>query len=275
MSKEILQIAGEVQKYINDGYNYMAPKMFNINSHRFEIKQEVIAKSGLWLRKKRYAQWIINEGGVPKDEMEVKGLDVVRSSFPKKFQSFMKEILKDILEETPKEDIDNKILKFEKHINQVPIEEICRNSSVKELSKFEERVGWAPLGKLPKIVEEGKTVTFPVHCKASINYNKLLVHLGLHEKYEPIIDMEKVLWCYVKRNKYGIEELAYKGYNDPPEITEFVENNIDKSKIFNKDLATKIYNNTKKDSIDFYQALKWTKPSIAGKNMKKFFKKKG
>ena len=33
--------------------------------------------------KKRYAQWIISDNGVPVDKLDVKGLDVKRSSFPK------------------------------------------------------------------------------------------------------------------------------------------------------------------------------------------------
>ena len=42
-------------------------------------------KNGLWIAKKRYAQWIISDNGVPVDKLDVKGLDVKRSSFPKSF----------------------------------------------------------------------------------------------------------------------------------------------------------------------------------------------
>ena len=33
----------------------MALKMFNIHSHRFDIKQETIAMGGFWVSKKRYS----------------------------------------------------------------------------------------------------------------------------------------------------------------------------------------------------------------------------
>ena len=82
MSKAILRIADEVQSYLNESYNYFAKKFCNLNEHRFDIKQEVIAKSGLFVTKKRYGLKIINDNGKKVDKMMVKGLDTVRSSFP-------------------------------------------------------------------------------------------------------------------------------------------------------------------------------------------------
>ena len=44
MSKELLKICGEVQTYLNNGYDYFRKKFCNITKHRFDIKQEVILK---------------------------------------------------------------------------------------------------------------------------------------------------------------------------------------------------------------------------------------
>ena len=52
MSKAILEIADEVQGYLNKSYDYFGKKFCNLNKHRFDIKQEVIAKSGLFVTKK-------------------------------------------------------------------------------------------------------------------------------------------------------------------------------------------------------------------------------
>jgi DNA polymerase elongation subunit (family B) len=83
MTEQILDIASEVQDYINKSYNFFSSKFLNIQGdHRFDIKQEVIAKSAFWVTKKRYGQWIINDGGTPCEKLDVKGLDIVRSSFP-------------------------------------------------------------------------------------------------------------------------------------------------------------------------------------------------
>ena len=85
-------IAEEMQDYLNDFYDIMSKKIFNVDvdKHRLEIKKEYVAKAGLWVAKKRYAQWIISDNGVPCDKLDVKGLDVKRSSsFPKAFQECM------------------------------------------------------------------------------------------------------------------------------------------------------------------------------------------
>ena len=96
MSKATIDVAGIVQNRLNTGYDIMAKKMFNIPiRHRFDIKQEVVAKRAIFITKKRYCQWIINEGGLDCDDIEVKGLDVVRSSFPKQFKDFMLRTEKD------------------------------------------------------------------------------------------------------------------------------------------------------------------------------------
>ena len=51
----------------------------------------------IWIVKKRYTQWIISDNGVSVDKLDVKGLDVKRSSFPKIFfKSVMGTVLIDI-----------------------------------------------------------------------------------------------------------------------------------------------------------------------------------
>ena len=90
-------IAGEMQDYLNNFYDILGKKVFNIDKHRFEIKKEYVSKSGIWIAKKRYAQWIISDNGVAVDKLDVKGLDVVRSSYPAAFRTFMGEVLIEIL----------------------------------------------------------------------------------------------------------------------------------------------------------------------------------
>ena len=51
MSKVILDVADEMQTYLNKSYDYFGSKFLNLDKHRFEIKQELIAKSGLFIVK--------------------------------------------------------------------------------------------------------------------------------------------------------------------------------------------------------------------------------
>ena len=88
MTKRILEIANELQTFLNQSYDYFAKKFLNINEHRFDIKQELIGKAGLFITKKRYGVKIINDNGVDVDKMLIKGIDTVRSSFPPLWESY-------------------------------------------------------------------------------------------------------------------------------------------------------------------------------------------
>ena len=120
MAEKTIEVATEVQEFINEMYNIYAKRFHNVDTHRFDIKQEFVAKAGLWIAKKRYAQWLINQEGHTISRLDVKGLDVVRSSFPPAFRKFMAEILEDILKLSAKELVDDKILKFKDHIKTLP-----------------------------------------------------------------------------------------------------------------------------------------------------------
>ncbi len=76
------------------------------------LNKENVAKAGLWIAKKRYAQWIINVEGHTVSKLDVKGLDVVRSSFPPSFRKFMAQVLEDILNDIDKPDLERKNIKF-------------------------------------------------------------------------------------------------------------------------------------------------------------------
>ena len=89
MSKAILPVADEVQTYINRMYDLYAERIHNVTKHRFDIKQELISKAGIWIAKKRYAQWVINQEGHPCDKLDVKGIDVFRSSYPAALEYFL------------------------------------------------------------------------------------------------------------------------------------------------------------------------------------------
>jgi len=67
----------------------------------------------------------------------------------------------------------------------------------------------------------------------------------------------------LKDNPLGLETVAFKDYNDPKEIMDFVETYIDRDKIFSAELENKL--------DDFYNALKWDKVTADTKTAKKFF----
>ena len=89
----------------------------------------------------------------------------------------------------------------------------------------------------------------PVHVKAAWIYNDLLKYYEL-DNYEKIKNSEKIRWVYLKSNNpLQIAQIAFKGYDDPPEIMDYIEEHVDRDKIFNKALKKK---------LDlFYESMNW------------------
>jgi len=249
------EIAEEVQDYLNDFYDILSEKIFNVNreKHRLEIKKEYVAKAGLWIAKKRYAQWIISDNGVPVDKLDVKGLDVKRSSFPKAFQDCMSTVLIDILKGKSEEEITDYVVNFKDDMPNKPIKDVAKNSAVKNLSKY--------MGKKRQLFEVMKGT--PAHVKASIAYNDCLKHFNAPFKYEPLKNGDKVKWVYLKNNPLGLDGLAFTGYQDPPEIEEFINTYIDHKKIFERELKGKLQ--------DFYDAIGWGDVISDTRTAEKFF----
>jgi DNA polymerase elongation subunit (family B) len=260
MTTKILSIASEVQDFLNKSYDMFAHRLLNVkNGHRFDIKQEVIAKSGFWVTKKRYGQWIINDGGVKCDKLDVKGLDIVRSNFPPAFRDLMTFVLKSILNKVDKDTIDNKILKFKKEMKTKPILDIALPTGVKGMKKYVDKKvrGFKSTNKFTNI-RKG----CPAHVRSAIRYNDLL---NYYEKnnYEPIRNSDKIKWTYLKQNPFSLDKIAFKGYDDPKEIIDFIETYIDYDQLFEGQLKKKI--------SMFYEALEWSLPLDKKNTLERFF----
>ena len=260
MTEQILDIASEVQDYINKSYDYFSNNFLNIRSnHRFEIKQELIAKSAFWVTKKRYGQWIINDAGLEVEKLDVKGLDIVRSSFPPAFRDFMTKVLKAILAKVPKEKIDEFILNFKKNLENEELDKIALPTGVKGMTKYVDK---SKGGFDSKTMFTSMKKGSPVHTKASVIYNDLLKHFKT-TNHEPISNGNKVRWVYLKTNPYNIDGLAYKGYDDPKQIIDFINQYVDRDKLFDKALSKKIKM--------FYDAMSWDMPVEKKNTIEKFF----
>ena len=251
-------LARVIEKKLNEYYDTMAKELFFCDKHRFYIKGESVASKGLWIAKKRYAMNTIYDLESNLDvnnKVKVKGLDVVRSTFPPAFRDFMNTVLKDILNGLSKDDMDTKVLQFRTDLDTQHYLNVARNTSVKNISEYEDG--------LTNQLNEFKKGT-PAHVKAAITYNKLLHHFKIANKYQRISDGEKVKYVYLRDNPLNLETVAVRGDNDPKQIVEIAETYIDYDALFENELKTKL--------DDFYQALKWgLLPTEVNQNAAAFF----
>lgn len=155
-------------------------------------------------------------------DIVIKGFDSVRSDFPKYFRKILEELIVDILHDATVTQLNAKVRSFKKSYLKRPYKEILVPNSVKELSKYKDG-------------QKGS----PINVKSAQNYNKLMRVYNL-DSYPKIEDGDKILYGYLTENPFGFETLAITGYDDPPEILEFMETYLDKHKIFESKLVGKI-----------------------------------
>jgi DNA polymerase elongation subunit (family B) len=254
MTKVILNIANEVQSYLNRGYDYFAKKFCNLDKHRFNIKQEVIAKSGLFVTKKRYGLKIINDNGKKVNKMMIKGLDTVRSSFPVAMREMLGKLLEDILMDVPKVQLDKFIINFKNSMKLMDFNKIAIPIGVKGIHKYRNDNDY--------IFKSHKLGT-PIHVKSALYYNDFLKYKKIEKQYSGISNGEKIKWVYLKQNPLNLNTIAYKGYEDPPQVLDFIRQYINPDKIYKHALHKKI--------MMLYGSMNWSEPTDSSKTIERFF----
>jgi len=253
----ILKLANQIQEESNANLNNISKKLFNIkpNTHYFQLKQEVICAGVLTTGKRRYAMYVTNKEGVPVEELDMKGLELMKSNMNKLFKKFGENLIKDILFGKSKEEIDNNIVDFYKSLKTLNPKELGKPTGVKQISAYH----------IPARAGEmfsSFRLKAPANTKASVRYNDLLRFKKLDKKYESIIEGDKLFIVNLKQNPYNLETIGIPNAQVPPEIEEFVKQYIDVEEIFESLLGNKLKN--------LYLDLKWEFPSL-NPNIKKFF----
>jgi DNA polymerase elongation subunit (family B) len=255
MTQRIMEICAEVQDYLNVSYDYFAKKFCNIDDHVFDIKQEVVAKTGLFITKKRYGLRIINDAGRKVNKIHVKGLDTIRSNFAIAMKELLQNVLDDILADVPKEKIDERISIFKRNMTSLHYDVLANPIGVKGIGKYEVKDSENAFSQYKKGT--------PVHVKSAINYNSLIEYWYEGRKYEKIGNGNKIKWVYLKENEFGFDTIAYKGYEDPPQILDMIKKYIDHNKMYEQAMSKKI--------DMFYQALNWGGVEDKTTSMNRFF----
>lgn len=237
-----IKIANAVETKVNEYYNELVLKHFNCHKHRLFIKKESVGSVGLWITKKKYALKKVYdlEKDVSVEDTIVKGLDVVRSTFPPAFKNLVKGILHDLLNKEHRDIVDTKLSEFYDGLTSLDLKQIARNIAVKVLSKYDEP---------GKALMDGYKKGSPVGVKAALAYNRMLKHIGQDEMYPPVKDGDKIIYVFLGENEYGLPTMGLTGEGDCPEIVEFAKKHLDYESLFVKELKNKL------DA--FYDAMRW------------------
>jgi DNA polymerase elongation subunit (family B) len=195
-----LRISKCVEDYVNK-QSYERTQKIDFSSaeedFRINFKQEIIARSALFIQKKKYSLWKINDQGIAVDEMHTKGLDIIKTDMPSAIKEKLKKITDMILKGAADKELESFIEVASEELYKIPVEEIASNISINNLEKF--------------INKDNKTSKGAGHhIKGTANYHKLLKELDLTDKYEALIEGEKVRVVYIKENQYNMETISFK-----------------------------------------------------------------
>ena len=164
--------------------------------------REIVAKSGLYITKKRYAALVVDNEGFRTDQegspgkVKAMGLDLRRSDTPVFMQDFLKELLLMVLTDVPQENVLERITEFRKEFSERPGWE---KGSPKRANK---------VGHYRRLEEKQGKANMPGHVRASLNWNTLKRMNG--DKYsQEIVDGMKVIVCKLKQNPLGYTSVAY------------------------------------------------------------------
>lgn len=237
------KMALKYQDLITEYYNTLAKEAFNIPEHRLEMKTECTIRSGFFSGKRRYAQYITKKEGIEVEDIDVKGLDFMKSNFPPLFRDFFNGILNKILFGATRNEIDKEILEFKDSLKDLPIELLGKPTGVKDINGYISRPPGAG-----NIFTEFK-LKAPVNVKAAVRYNDLLKFKGLDKKHSQIVQGDKIKWVYLKDNPYKIDTMAFLDFDFPEEIRTFIEKYIDRDMAFDSIMKKKLES--------FYKDLDW------------------
>ncbi len=251
------QVCGEANKtfgkFMMDAFH--CPKS---RSDVIAAGREIVAESGLYITKKRYAALIYDNEGQRVDvdgkvgKVKAMGLDLKRSDTPVFMQDFLSELLMMVLQEKSEKDILERISEFRTEFKLRPGYEKGSPKRANRIGDYQR-----------KEQREGKA-NMPGHVRASINWNTLKRMNG--DKYsQEIVDGMKVIVCKLKQNPLGYTSVAYptdelrlpEWFKELPFDGDAMESTIIDNKldnligVLNYDVASTLQKNTFNNLFDF------------------------
>ena len=201
----IITLYDQVCEAANVTFPGMMQEAFHCPKSRSDViaaAREIVAQSGLFITKKRYAALVTDIEGFRTDidgkagKVKAMGLDLRRSDTPVFMQEFLSELLLMVLTDKPQKNVLDRITEFRQEFHERPGYE---KGSPKRANK---------VGHYQRLEEKQGKANMSGHVRASINWNTLKRMNG--DKYsEEIVDGMKVIVCKLKQNPLGYTSVAY------------------------------------------------------------------
>ena len=236
ITKEMYDVINQTEEHLNTEIIKWGGTELNSKDCRIVFKREKICDVGMLLKKKHYILHILDDEGLKCDKFKYTGVDVVKSTMPKKVKPFVKNIAETLLMTMNNQKTNESVTEAYDEFLKLPLEEIATTMGIKNYEKYATRCNNLHTIK-----------GMPNHVKSAYYYNFLLEKEGLLNKYEKIQSGDKIKVFYLKKpNKFAIDSIAFKYYY-PEEFKHLFE--PDYEKMFDKVIFAPV----KK----FFEAVNW------------------
>lgn len=242
ISKSFYQLCDDVEKFINEGIDDWARKNLRSIDPRFVFKRETICDSGIFLGKKYYVLHTLDEEGVVTDKFKYKGVDVVKTTMPKKVKPYVKKVIEHMIATQSLKETNDLFNQAYEEFKKLSIEEISKISGMNNYAEYSAKCSGLNTVK-----------GMPSHLKAAYHHDLIMEQSGWSSKYEKFKSGDKVRMVYVKKpNKYNLDAIGFKE-TWPEEFNTIFS--VDYEKMFSKIFHAAIER--------FYEAVGWNlrKPS--------------
>lgn len=155
------------------------------------FKRESVAARGIWLAKKKYILSVWDDEGVrySSPTTKISGLEMIKSSTPKKVRIWMRETLEVMLQKTQK-DVQEKIQSIRDEFSTIEPEAIAFPRTVNDLSKHRSE---------STIYKKGKGNSTPIHVRACLLYNYYIKERDLSKLYQKIESANSIKYIYLEK----------------------------------------------------------------------------
>jgi hypothetical protein len=243
-----------VSNLINKSMVDLTTKYLNCNKNMIFFKREAVAQVGMFIERKRYVLWVLNNEGVEvkeKKRLKVTGIDIVRSNVPVFVREALKEVVRDVLVKQDERYTIEQIREIHEKFFDASPEEIAFKKTANNITKFDNR---------RKALGDFKST--PQQVRGSILYNDLIKSdPSLMRLYDLIYDGDKMCYVYsVPSPMWNHDVFAFKDHWVKDKDFEQI---IDRRRQF--DVA--MLNPMRK----FFDLLHWSMPDFENADISVFF----
>lgn len=248
INPEVFKIALEFKEVIDRKINKWAKSVLFSKWPKYEFKLESVSTAAIFVKKKNYVlEMICNEDGHSfyddkgkklRRKYKYTGLEVVKTSTPKKLKPWIKKIVEIIIAEKDQQKVADQIKKIYDKYTGLTVEDIAVPISLNNYDKYEQKSSGFKIAPHT-----------PIHVKSAIYYNRLLKKYNLENKHELLKSGDKIKFVILEKNPVGIRTIAFL-FDFPKEFTDLT---VDKPAMFQKTVLKPL------DRI--FKVLKWNIPS--------------